>query len=125
VTLVSKTSRFTHSFEESERKRHDRSADLVRYVPTSRYVSDVKSIRQGRDIVPRGSWVQAHVRRLRPGWNPNPEHVARAPRPLRRIMGPSDTWVSAHAKKGADASEVINRLSRHSALADAMGLAAR
>jgi hypothetical protein len=124
VSLVVESSKFRHSFEHRADIEGARRA-VFRYVPTPSYRTQVESIRTGRVTVPRGCWVQAHKRHLEPGKKPNPEKVAAAPKQLRRIMGPRDTWVVAHYKQGSKANEVIVRLSRHSALGDAIGLANR
>jgi len=124
VSLVAESSKFRHSFEHRADIENARR-EVFRYVPTPSYRTQVESIRTGRATVPRGCWVQAHIKTLPVTWTPNPEHVARAPRQLRRNMGPRDTWVSPHARKGRDAGEIISRLSRYSVLGDAIGLASR
>jgi hypothetical protein len=71
---------------------------------------------------PRPSIVAAHVRNLGDG-QPSDKQLSQAPRRLLRRMGPHDTWVRQHRRgRGAPPQDIVNRLSRYSALADSLGL---
>ncbi len=67
-------------------------------------------------------WVVSHIRYVAHG-EPNPDHVAEAPPHLRPFMGPDDTWVTGHVRRGSNVQRLINRLNKSSALADAVGTA--
>ena len=70
---------------------------------------------------PDPHWVSAHLRRLPPGRHPRRDHVAEAPRRLRNLMGPRDTWVRAYATGTGTTIDLPVYLSEYSALADILG----
>jgi hypothetical protein len=99
---------------------------IERYVPAPSFSGQVRDVQNGRLRVLSGCWVSPHLRKLPHGWVPNPDHVQRAPKQLRRKMGPRDTWVTEHARLGgASEREFQNRLTKYSSLADALGLATK
>lgn len=100
------------------------STTHVKYVPTVAYKNQYQQVRGGHHRPPRAHMVAAFIRHLTSG-TPNPDHVAEAPRKLARRMGPNDTWVRAHARGSGTAQELEVRLSRYSALGDALGLATK
>jgi hypothetical protein len=102
------------------------SGRIERYVPAPSFAGQVRDVQNGRLRVLSGCWVSPHLRKLSAGRVPNPDHVQRAPKQLRRKMGPRDTWVTEHARLGgASEREFQNRLTKYSSLADALGLATK
>lgn len=91
-----------------------------RYTPTPVHDHQIKQVAGGQSRPPRVTAVQSHVRQLK---NRRPSAAARmrAPRRLRDLMGPKDTFVRGHIK-GTQAVGVLDtRLSKHSMLADVIG----
>ena len=94
----------------------------VRYWPTPIFASHRRQVANGSMTPPRPSIVAAHVRNLGDG-QPSDKQLSQAPRRLLRRMGPHDTWVRQHRRGGgAPPQDIVNRLSRYSALADSLGL---
>jgi len=74
---------------------------------------------------PRAHRVRGHIRTLNER-TPNEESRQRAPAYIRRIMGPSDTWVAAYAKgDGLESQRLVARLATHSSLADYLATSPR
>lgn len=95
---------------------------LVRYWPTPTFDSDRRKVAAGTITPPRPSVVAAHVRRLGSGY-PSRKQLEQAPKRLLRRMGPHDTWVRRHTRGGGTPpKDIVNRLSKYSALADSLGL---
>lgn len=96
-----------------------------RYVPTATFTSQVGAVASHRSTPPSPHAVAAHIRRLKTR-RPDPATVEQAPPRLRRQMGPHDTYVRAHERGGSAAAAAARaRLSKHSALADILGLLGR
>ncbi|QHG85251.1 hypothetical protein D1O33_24585 (plasmid) [Rhodococcus rhodochrous] len=103
-------------------RRSAGTPSIYRYTPTSSFTQHVTDVAHGRSIPPRPHAVTAHIRHLGPEREPSEDAVDRAPRHLRRYMGPHDTYVRGYQTGGATgADELITRLSKHSMLADVLG----
>lgn len=68
-----------------------------RYVPTPSHHNQVHQVAGGQSRPPRITGVQSHVRQLK-SRKPSAAARSRAPRRLRDIMGPKDTFVRGHIK---------------------------
>ncbi len=109
-----------------------RTIDLVTGAPGDRMAGrsfrpNISWHQQRREVMgggrtpPDPHWVSPHLRRLSPGRRPNPDHVAEAPRRLRKLMSPRDTWVRGYPTGTGTMINLPVYLSEHSALADILG----
>lgn len=104
-------------------KHHVRSEPAV-YAPRPSFASHVRSLATGRSVAPRAHRVSGHVRRLPPDQTPTEEARAQAPAHVRLTMRSNETFVRSHSRGGADAAaQLVNRLSKCSSLAEALGTA--
>lgn len=94
----------------------------INYKPTPTYVGQRAGVALGTHSPPKPHMRAAHVRNLGNG-NPSEEALSHAPAKYRSQMGPHDTWVRRASVGGAAAQKAMKtHLSKHSALADALGL---
>lgn len=94
----------------------------IRYKPTPTYLRQRAGVSLGTHSPPRPHMRAAHVRNLANG-NPSEEALSHAPTKYKNQMGPHDTWVRRASVGGAAAQKAMKtHLSKHSALADALGL---
>jgi hypothetical protein len=91
------------------------------YRPTAAYLQQRHQIVSGQTDPPLPHVVAAFIRHLGPNQRPNPEHVAEAPKRLRKLMGRHDTWVRSHTRGGAVEIDYAVHLTSASALGDILG----
>ena len=91
-----------------------------RYTPTPVYDRQAQQVAGGQVKPPTVTAVQSHVRQLK-NRRPSAAARARAPRRLRDVMGPKDTFVRGHIKGTQGVSALDTRLSKYSMLADVIG----
>lgn len=97
----------------------------ISYKPTPTYVGQRAGVAQGTHTPPKPHMRAAHVRNLGRG-SPSEEALSHAPVKYRTQMGPHDTWIRSASIGGAAAQHAMKtHLSKHSALADALGLMER
>ncbi len=97
----------------------------ISYKPTATYVEQRAHVASGTHAPPKPHMRAAHVRNLGSGY-PSEEALSHAPARYRRHMGPHDTWVRSASVGGTAAHEAMKvHLSKHSALAIALGLMLR
>lgn len=92
----------------------------ARYVPTPSFHQQVTSVATGTNSPPRLHGVVAHLRTFTNGSKPSRAARQRAPARLRATMKANQTFVQGYLKGHGNVALVKNRLSRHSALADAI-----
>ncbi len=96
------------------------------YVPQATFMRQLSGVAQGTHSPPRPHLVAGFVRRLPIGQHPSVQSIEAAPSRLRSKMTSQDTFVRPHQRGGALAHvDWPTRLSKHSALADVLGLIAR
>ena len=91
-----------------------------RYTPTPTYDRQTQQVAGGQSQPPTVTAVQSHVRQLK-NRLPSAAARARAPRRLRDVMGPKDTFVRGHIKGTKGVTALDTRLSKYSMLADVIG----
>jgi hypothetical protein len=94
----------------------------VSYKPTPTHAGQRASVASGTHSPPKPHMRAAHVRSLSNA-NPSDEALSHAPVKYRSQMGAHDTWVRSATVGGTSAQKAMQTyLSKHSALADALGL---
>ena len=91
------------------------------YKPTAAYLYQRHEIASGQRVPPRPHVVAAFIRHLGPNQRPSSEHIAEAPKRLRKFMGRRDTWVRSHTRGGAVTVDYAVHLTSASALGDILG----
>lgn len=101
----------------SNRKQKHR----IRYIPTPTFRDRQREVQtSGRSLTIRHK-VAGHVRKLPPGRKASKEARSKAPDHVRRNMLNSETYVESHFRgTEAEKAELFTRLSRYSALGEAM-----
>ena len=93
----------------------------VRYIPTPTFRDRKREVRNtGRNLTIRHK-VSGHLRKLPPGRRGSREARSNAPEHIRRNMLHSETYVEPHFRgTEAEKAELLTRISRYSALGEAM-----
>jgi len=108
---------FVSESKSTSRERTQR----VRYIPTPTFRARKMEVRTtGRELTIRHK-VSGHLRRLPPGRRGSKEARSNAPEHIRRNMLHSETYVEPHFRgTEAEKAELFTRISRYSALGEAM-----
>jgi len=93
----------------------------IRYIPTPTFHERIREVRRaGAGPIIRHK-VSGHIRKLPPGRRGSKQAHSNAPQHIRRNMSPSETYVEPHFRgTEAEKKELFTRLSRFSALGEAM-----
>jgi len=93
----------------------------IRYIPTPTFHERIREVRRaGAGPIIRHK-VSGHIRKLPPGRRGSKLARSNAPQHIRRNMSPSETYVEPHFRgTEAEKKELFTRLSRFSALGEAM-----
>lgn len=121
ITIHSNSNKATRLFVSESTSNSRERTQRVRYIPTPTFRTRKTEVRTtGRELTIRHK-VSGHIRRLPPGRRGSKEARSNAPEHIRRNMLHSETYVEPHFR-GTDAekAELFTRISRYSALGEAM-----
>ena len=121
ITIHSNSSGAARLFVSESTSTSRERTQRVRYIPTPTFRARKREVRTtGRELTIRHK-VSGHLRRLPPGRRGSKEARSSAPEHIRRNMLHSETYVEPHFRGTvAEKAELFTRLSRYSALGEAM-----
>lgn len=121
ITIHSNSNGAARLFVSESTSTSRERSQRVRYIPTPTFRARKREVRTtGRDLTIRHK-VAGHLRKLPPGRRGSKEARSNAPEHIRRNMLQSETYVEPHFRgTEAEKAELFTRLSRYSALGEAM-----